>query len=116
MISSPNISVQNEQGASSAPPRSHLLTVEEAAQRIHQTVRPNTIRAAIHRGQISAMKIGRRYYISEIEIERFIQCQDIANPPAFTNAKTTALGSSSTAENRYGQDLLENFVQKQRKH
>ena len=40
-------------------PAPQMLTVEEAAQAIHASVSPNTVRQAIREGRLAAVKIGK---------------------------------------------------------
>ena len=92
-----------------------LLTVEEAAKRIHGSITANFVRASIHRGEIAAIKLGRRYFIPINEVERFLKCRVNANQPGYINEKTMALGSSSITANTSGQDMVKAFVTKQKK-
>ena len=92
-----------------------LLTVDEAATRIHKSVRPSTIRAAIKRNELTAIKIGRRLYVKEVELERFLECQENVNLQGCTNAKTMARGSSSTTESKSGLAMVTDFVTKQKR-
>lgn len=97
-----------------SPSGSRLLTIEEAAAYIHSTVSPNAIRTAIRNNQLRAIKIGHRYYVSEIEIRRFIECPDPENLLAFTNERMMELGSSSMEENKSGLAMVMDFVTKQK--
>lgn len=45
-------------------------TVEEAAEILHQSLA--TVRGYIHSGEVKAKKIGRRYYITDSELEKFV--------------------------------------------
>ena len=51
-----------------------LLTVQECAARIN--VHEDTIRKAIRRGDLRAVKFGRQWAVDEADLERFIK-----NPP-----------------------------------
>jgi hypothetical protein len=91
-----------------------LLTVEEAAAFIHETASPSMIRAAINHGQLQAVRLGRRFYVHEAEIRRFIGCPANESPPASTGAKTMGPGSSSTADGKSGLALVTDFVTRQK--
>ena len=82
-----------------------MLTVKEAAAFIHPLVSPNTIRDAIHNRGLKAVKLGRRYFINTNEITRFLECQENANQPDYTSAKTIEHGSSLMEGNITGQDM-----------
>ena len=99
-----------------AVPQGALLTVEETAMRIHPSISANFVRSSIRKGEIAAIRLGRRYYITECEVERFLTCRANANQPASTSAKMMAHGSSLTAANTSGLDLVTDFMTKQQKH
>ncbi|PJN96468.1 hypothetical protein CNY89_02390 [Amaricoccus sp. HAR-UPW-R2A-40] len=85
----------------------NLLTVEEAAAALHETVKVAAIRAAIREGRLTATKIGRRYYVDERVLRRFAACPDRASRPASGSAPTTEPGSSSTGASSIGQAIAE---------
>lgn len=82
-----------------------LLTLEEAAPALHETVTVSTLRAAIRDGRLPRRKIGRRYYLTPAELEEFCTCLAPASPPASTTAPTNASGSSAMAPARSGQAM-----------
>jgi len=83
---------------------SRLMTVEEAARAIHDTVRPGYIRAAIRDGRLTAVQHGKRYYVEEADLRRFAKCPDRASRPA-SGSERMASGSSSMGESISGQVL-----------
>ena len=91
---------------------STMLTVKEAAAFIHPLVSPNTIRDAIHNRGLKAVKLGRRYFININEITRFLECQENASQPDYTNEMMTERGSSSMEENITGLDMAMAAVNK----
>ncbi|THH36208.1 DNA-binding protein [Aliishimia ponticola] len=93
-----------------------LLTIDDFAAALHSTVKPRTVRTMIHLGQINATKIGQRYYMTRDELRRFIsQCQENANQPGCSNARTTAPGSFSTKGGKSGQAMVMDFMRQQKK-
>lgn len=80
-----------------------LLTIEEAANAMHETITVSTLRAAIRGGRLPARKIGRRFYLTEGEIEGFIQCQGAESPPGSTTEPMRGNGSSETVAFNDGQ-------------
>jgi hypothetical protein len=62
--------------------RSHLMTLEEAAPAVHETITVSTLRAAIRDGRLPRRKIGRRYYVTPAELEELCTCLASASPPA----------------------------------
>ena len=83
-----------------------LMTVEEAAAALHATVTVAAIRAAIREKRLAAVRLGRRYYISEKDLRRFASCPAPASPRVSGGAKT-AHGSSSTVGGSTGQATAE---------
>ena len=82
-----------------------LLTLEEAARVMHETITVSTLRAAIRAGRLPPRKIGRRYYLTEADIQGFIQCQGVESPPASITEPMRANGSSETAQSSGGQGI-----------
>ncbi|MEM1345569.1 MAG: helix-turn-helix domain-containing protein [Pseudomonadota bacterium] len=89
-----------------------LLTVEQVADRLHETVSVKAVRALIRSGALPYRKIGRRYYIEESALRRFMRCQGNASRRGSTTAPTPATGLSETAPKPYGQGLAEMAVEK----
>ena len=87
-----------------------LLTVEEAAARIHPTFAVSTVRAAIRSGDLLAKRIGKRYFITEAELERFITCPSTARPPASTSGPTP----TSPARTSNGPAVLDRMIKEAR--
>jgi excisionase family DNA binding protein len=46
-----------------------LLTLRQAATRLQ--VHPDTLRAQIHRGRLTGIKLGRDWLVDEAEVERY---------------------------------------------
>jgi hypothetical protein len=82
-----------------------LLTLEEAAAALHETITVSALRAAIRDGRLPKRKLGRRYYLTPSEIEDFPRCLAHANPPVSTSEPTKSSGSSMTAPARSGRDM-----------
>lgn len=49
-----------------------VYTVQETAARVHETVKVSTVRRAIRRGELAAVKLGKRYYITESAIRDWL--------------------------------------------
>lgn len=81
-----------------------LLTVEQAAAELHETVTVATIRGAIRSGRLAATKIGRRYYVTDRDLEAFI-CRAAESLPVSTSEKMNGSGSSVTEPARCGRDM-----------
>ncbi|NOD66261.1 helix-turn-helix domain-containing protein [Ruegeria sp. HKCCD7303] len=93
-----------------------LLTIEEFAAALHRTITPRTVRTMIHQGEINAVRLGKRYYMTREELKRFTTtCHVNANRPGSSNAKTMAHGSSSTEDSRSGQALVMDFMRQRKK-
>lgn len=82
-----------------------LLTVEQAAETLHETVTVASVRRAIRSGALPARKIGKRWYVTPEALERFASCPDRASPPASTSAPTPASGSFATGRSPSAQAL-----------
>lgn len=48
-----------------------LLTVEEFAAALHRTVTPRTVRTLIRQGEVNAVRLGKRFYMTHDELKRF---------------------------------------------
>ena len=75
-----------------------LMTIEEAAACLHETVKVSTVRRAIKRGDLPAKKIGKRYYITKSALMGFAKCQDHGNQPACSTERTRTSGSYETID------------------
>lgn len=82
-----------------------LLTLQEAAEAMHSTVKISTLYRARAEGKLWAKKIGSRYFTTTQAIKEFLQCPDPESPPASTTAKTNSIGSSAMAARNTGQDM-----------
>lgn len=71
-----------------------LLTVEEIAAEVHETMKVSTVRKAIRDKHLKAEKRGRRYYATREDVRKWMTCPVPKSPPASTNAPTPANGSS----------------------
>ena len=60
----------------SEPIRPRLLTLEQAALFLHETITVSALRAAIRDGRLRKRRIGRRYYLTPSEIKDFLRCPD----------------------------------------
>jgi len=56
------------------------LSPEETAQVLGLHV--NSVRALIHNGKLPAIKLGRKYLISVIELRKWLGSQSYINPPS----------------------------------
>ncbi|PCH75196.1 MAG: hypothetical protein COC12_01585 [Rhodobacteraceae bacterium] len=96
-------------------PAAMLMTVEEFASSLHETVTTRTVRTLIHQGKINAVKLGKRYYLTHEELERFAStCPANASQPDSFKEKTMARGLSSTEAGKSGQATVMDFVAKQK--
>lgn len=80
-----------------------LLTVEEVAAALHNTVTISAVRDLIKGGQLPVKRIGKRQYVSRHVLEEFIRCPDRESPPAFTGESEKSSGSSETEASSGGQ-------------
>lgn len=82
-----------------------LMTLEDAAAALHETVTVSSLRAAIREGRLPRRKLGRRYYVTSPEIEDFLRCLAHASLPASTSAPMNSNGSSGTESASSGRDM-----------
>ncbi len=54
-----------------------VFTCEEVAERLGSTVR--RIRSFIKKGQLTARRVGKTYYITEKKLEEFLECDSEAS-------------------------------------
>lgn len=82
-----------------------LMTLAEAAQRLHAKVTVSSLREARKQGRLWAVKIGKRYFTTWPAVLEFLQCPAPENLPACSIEKTKDNGSSVMAPPCAGQDM-----------
>lgn len=86
-----------------------LLTVEQSAAYLHGTVSVKAVRAMIRSGELPARKIGRRWYVNVLDLEKSV-CPEPVSRPA-SGKITKGGGSSSTKESSTGLVSAEQAVE-----
>lgn len=92
---------------------SRLMTLEEAADTLHDTITVNTLRRAVREDRLRAAKYGtRRYYVTPEDLEDFVKCPASESPRASTSGLMKSNGSSGTETFRSGQDILKGSIER----
>lgn len=89
-----------------------LLTIAEAAERLHSKVTVSALHAARAQGRLWAVKIGKLYFTTWPAVVEFLQCPATANLHASTSVETNGNTSYATAAPSYGQDMALASVQR----
>lgn len=82
-----------------------LYTLTEAAAHLHETVSVSTLRKLVREGRLTATRIGKRYYVTDADLESMQErCRASASPRASTGAPQPEFGSSATETWSGGRD------------
>jgi hypothetical protein len=92
-----------------------LYTLKEASQMTNDTITVRVFRAAIHDGRLPWRKIGKYFYLTLAEIERFM-CPDPASPPGSTSGGTKSNSSSATVTSKSGQAMALSAAARLKRH
>ncbi|KEP68539.1 hypothetical protein DL1_11330 [Thioclava dalianensis] len=98
------------------PDNLEMMTLAEAAAKVHSSVTVNTLRKARRDGRLWAVKVGRNYLTNRQAIEEFLQCPDNESPRASTSERMRGNGSSETETGCSGQALALASVERLKRH
>lgn len=99
-----------------------LLTLPEAARKLHKggAVSAKTLREAVHKGLLRASRIGRKWMVTESQLDAYLQgtivpCQDAPAPPisiCVNEPDAPQPGSSGTGSESVAQAAAEMAIEK----
>jgi len=93
-----------------------LITLQEAAERLHHGMTVEALRKAVRAGDLRADKFNTKSYLTTWEwVQEWIECRGQGSPRGSTSDAMKANGSFATAESRSGQDMLRGSIERLKK-
>ena len=86
-------------------PMHTLMTISEAASKLHSEVPVSTLHRARRQGKLWSTKIGKRFYTTEYALEEFIKWQGNVSQHGSTSEKMKSGGLYEMATSTSGQAM-----------